>query len=441
MDHWIDEIALDADDAAYLRRGAELVAAGAKPLDQVAQMQMRAYCIARDKWESKHKENEEMNEHELTVYERIADPLAAVKALGSAIARSRIFGCESEAQGEVLAWECMARRVPPLSLKESYHLINTSAGTALTMRSDAMLRGFILSGGRHRIIRRDAEAAEVELTINGQTHKFECTYAEAKNAGYTEGKKGEKDNWSSPRQRMQMLWARVISDGVRAMAPQVCAGRYTPEDFGVTLPHQEPAGTEADGSQARTDTVVETIAVVTSEPAPSVAEESARKEPTGKEPARTDPDEAAPALVPDAVRKQIEGLYEELQVPLETREAALKKRGVNSLRSLTAGQAAEILAKLEVAKAKRSPPVQEMQVAGPATAEQVAQIKSLCGEIKETHPELLSKLAARMKAAGLKFAGLTFEQARALIEQLKLRNLESFFSQSLGVAAEPDLPF
>ncbi len=78
MADWIDEVALDADDAAYLRRGAELVAAGAKPLDQVAQMQMRAYCIARDKWESKHKENEEMNEHELTVYERIADPLAAV---------------------------------------------------------------------------------------------------------------------------------------------------------------------------------------------------------------------------------------------------------------------------------------------------------------------------------------------------------------------------
>jgi len=440
MADWIDEVTLDVEDTAYLRRGAELVAAGAKPLDQADQMKMRAYHKAREKYESKHKENEEMNE--LTVYERIADPLTAVKALGSAIARSRIFGCESEAQGEILAWECLARRVPPLALKESYHLINTGAGTSLTMRADAMLAGFNRLGGRHRIVRRDGDAAEIELSINGQTHQFECTFKDAKAAGYTDGKKGEKDNWSSPRQRMQMLWARVVSDGVRAMAPQVCAGRYTPEDFGVPLPDQEPAGTDADGSQAGTDMVVETTAVVTSEPVPpAAAKDAAGTEPAGTEPARTDPDEAAPALVTDAVRKQIEGLYEELAVPLETREAALKKRGVNSLRSLTPGQAAEILAKLEAAKAKQPPPVQEMQVAGPATAEQVAQIKELCGAIKESHPELLGKLAAKMKAAGLKFAGLTFMEARALIEQLKLRNLESFFVQSLGVAAEPDLPF
>ena len=39
-----------------------------------------------------------------------------------------------------------------------------------------------------------------------------------------------KDNWATPRSRMQMLWARVVSDGVRTMAPEICSGIYTPEE-------------------------------------------------------------------------------------------------------------------------------------------------------------------------------------------------------------------
>lgn len=364
--------------------------------------------------------------NDLTVYERIADPLAAVKSLGAAIARSRIFGCESEAQGEVLAWECLARRVPPLALKESYHLINTGAGTSLTMRADAMLAGFVRAGGRHKIIRRDGEAAEVELTINGQTQRFACTLADAKEAGYTEGRKGERDNWSSPRQRMQMLWARVVSDGVRAMAPQVCAGRYVPEDLGVT---------EEDGSDARTDTEIETSAVVASELAPPVAaEETARTEPTGTEPARTEPSESAPALVTKIARKRIESLYEELGISPEVQEAALKKRGVNSLRSLTAEQAGEILGKLEAAKQKRDLPaeVRQVEVAAPATAEQICEIKQdLLPALAQSNPDLYAKVVAKVKAFG-KLADLTFEQARSLVEQLKLRKLDAFFAESLA---------
>ena len=220
------------------------------------------------------------------------------------------------------------------------------------------------------------------------------------------------------------------------MAPQVCAGRYTPEDFGVRESDQDAdVGTDVDGSHARTDMVVETTAVVTSEPVPPAAAGAAGTEPAGTEPARTEPSEAAPALVTDAQRKRIEQLYELLAVPHETREAALKKRGVNSLRSLTASQAAEIVAKLEAARQKLDldAEVRSRQLTGPATAEQVAEIKqTLLPQLSQTHPDLYRRLVAKMKADGRKFADLTFEQAHSLIEQIKLRNLEAFFSQSLA---------
>jgi hypothetical protein len=42
-----------------------------------------------------------------------------------------------------------------------------------------------------------------------------------------------------------------------------------------------------------------------------------------------------------------------------------------------------------------------------------------------------------MKAAGLKFADLSFEDARSLIEQIKMKNLEAFFAASLVKHTEP----
>lgn len=396
--------------------------------------------------------------NDLTVYERIADPLAAVKSLGLAIARSRIFGCESEAQGEVLAWECLARKVPPLALKESYHLINTAGGTSLTMRADAMLAGFNRIGGRHRIIQRDGERAEIELTYGGQTVLFHCTYEEAQKAGLTEGKKGEKDNWSSPRQRMQMLWARVVSDGVRAMAPQVCAGRYTPEDFGVvdqdeatdaTAGTQEGAvaGTATDGGRVvDAEFVVQPVATaVAKEQVHSATGEAVATDRTGTEPARTEPSKSQPTgtTAPTttectaAQRGAVQVLFDELGLTTEQRATVLQKRGVNSIRSLSPEQAAILIENLQKKAnqvgSKPKPAEMSQPVTGPASAEQVAEIKgTLLPELAQVDKPLYDRLVAKMKADGRKFANMNFEQARSLIEQIKLRNLDGFFAQSLA---------
>jgi len=369
--------------------------------------------------------------NELSVYERITDPIRAIETLGDVIAKSRIFGCESLEQGKVLAWECLARRTPPLQLKETYHLINTSQGTALTMRADAMLAGFLSLGGRHRIIQRDGERAAVEMSYAGQTATFQCTYADAKEAGFTDGKKGEKENWSSPRQRMQMLWARAVSDGVRAMAPQVCAGKYTPEDFGRNL--------DADHDPQVVDgQVVETST-------PPAAVETLRKEPAGTDPAGMEPSQAASNSTAVGSQEctanqqvQIETYFDSLRLTVEQRDAVLRKRGVGVIRSLTVNQADELLTALErkaaemlAGESKQPEDANQTPVSGPCSQAQIDEFKkALLPALAQSHPDLYAKLTAKIRSFG-KLADLTFEQARSLIQQVKAKNLEAFFAASL----------
>jgi hypothetical protein len=40
-----------------------------------------------------------------------------------------------------------------------------------------------------------------------------------------------KDNYATPRARMQMLWARTVSDGVRSICPGATRRRYTPTEI------------------------------------------------------------------------------------------------------------------------------------------------------------------------------------------------------------------
>lgn len=372
--------------------------------------------------------------NDLAMYERITDPVAAIKALGSVIAKSRIFGCESEAQGEVMAWECLARGIPPLKLKETYHLINTGGGSSLAMRADAMLAGFLQIGGHHRILRRDGDAAEVELTIGGETQTFRCTFEDCEQAGITEGKSGTKDNWSSPRQRMQMLWARVVSDGVRAMAPQVCAGKYTPEDFGRALPSPDDPGIGGD---------VQTITVTPENHGAVVSTETAGP----PSPAASSPEplpESTP-ITPEQ-KTRIRDLVAELDASAAL-ERALAKRGVNSINSLKFSDAADILAKLWDKACQRradatagastlAADTRQAENAGPCTAAQVELAKTLVAELEQLQPGISKKIKAKLVAAGLsKISDMTLGDCERFLGQLGRRNIEEFFAASLAKPA------
>ena len=314
----------------------------------------------------------------VSVYARIQDPLKFVQEFGLSLAKSQMFGCSNPEQGHVMAMACLCEGISPVEVSKKYHIIQGR----LSMRSDAMLAKFRELGGKHRVIERTSEAAEIELTIDGQTQRFRFTFEEAKQEKFPFGKDGKtlKDNWATPRGQMQMLWARVASDGVRCMAPEVNAGTYTPEevkDFSDDRgggkggnaagsvatgplpvgPQQFPTSINTSGQPEGEAEVIDAEFRVVPDaavPLESVAQASAAASPpAGKDDRNfTEPSGHAEVMAGEGFctasqSAAIRNLYVELVVPYEVQERILRSRNVQSLRNLTAQQADEIIAKLE----------------------------------------------------------------------------------------------
>jgi hypothetical protein len=164
----------------------------------------------------------------IQLYDKIQDPIAGIEKLGNFFAKSGMFGCEKVEQGAILAMACWAERKSPLEITKKYHLLDGR----LSMKAEAMLAEFKVRGGKHEIVTRTPDCASIKLTIDGQTHTFALTWEEAQKEPFPYGKENKlKKNWATPRARMQTMWARVVSDGVRAMAPEIVTGTYTPEEI------------------------------------------------------------------------------------------------------------------------------------------------------------------------------------------------------------------
>ena len=182
--------------------------------------------------------------NDVMIYSQIADPVSAIETIGKARTLSRIFGCQNEAQGQVLALECLAKKLPPLALAEQYHLIDGK----LSMKADAMLAGFEDAEGQYEIKEYSPDACEILFQRGKNQLTVRITWEMAQQEKWPFGKGKElKTNWSTPIGRQDMLWARVVSRGVRRLAPGVVCGRYTPEeigDFGDDKPTAKPAKAE-----------------------------------------------------------------------------------------------------------------------------------------------------------------------------------------------------
>lgn len=217
-----------------------------------------------------------MTGNQLSLLSQISDPLVFIGKLGTSFAISGMFGCKTEQQGHVLAMHCVMEGQSPLTIMQTYHFIEGK----LSMRADAMLGRFNAAGGKHKIISRTSELAEVELTKGEQTERFSLSWSDAQKEPFTKGKDGGvKDNYATPLKRKQMLWARVVSDGVRAMDPAIVCGAYTPEELedepalppGVVDGEVVPASAPAPAATQSTEPAKKTRKTTTKEPAESVA--------------------------------------------------------------------------------------------------------------------------------------------------------------------------
>lgn len=196
----------------------------------------------------------------LAFYKKIADPMDAVNKLGKVFSTSGMFGCANDDQGRVLAMICLTEGKTPSQILKRHHII----GGKLSDKADAMLAAFRMSGGRHLIKQYTPEVVEIEFSTPDQKFTAKFTLAEALEEDYIYTKEAVagkvakrnadgslnrwalKDNWSTPRRRAQMMWARVISDTVRHLMPEVNFGEYTADELGGTEDFTEDVYVDAE---------------------------------------------------------------------------------------------------------------------------------------------------------------------------------------------------
>ena len=155
-------------------------------------------------------------------YSQACTTLDSVKQLGDWIAHSGMFGATKPEQGYVLALECIASRMTPLSWKKSNHLI----GGNITMKSESMLAGLMDAGWDIDWIQFDAVAAIADFSKGVKKVRVSFTSEDAKLAGLLPAKAGS--GWA--KFPAEMLRARVISKATRMLDPRITQGRYSPEE-------------------------------------------------------------------------------------------------------------------------------------------------------------------------------------------------------------------
>jgi hypothetical protein len=282
-------------------------------------------------------------ENALAIYQKVDDPLAFCERLAKPFAA--LVGCSLD-QGPAIALTCLCEGITPLEFQRRYHVIQGKPA----MRADAMLAEFRSRGGRHVVVERSPERAAIELIDkHGQKIAAEYTWTEAEQSRWpwrdaSDHKKGLKDNWSTPTDRRNMLWARLVSDSIRAIAPEIVAGIYTPEeviDAAVVesngqAAQQHPQQSGRSGMDVICEAAAAAAETTTEQPTETVID-------VQPEPAR----ESTTLLATTSQVAKILELYGTLGISKEIQEATLAKRKAGSLRSLERSDAQQIIDKLE----------------------------------------------------------------------------------------------
>lgn len=154
---------------------------------------------------------------EITLYEKMQNPLEAVDRLGDVMASSGMFGCDNKNAGKVLAMICMVERKSPVELMRTYDII----GGKLRKKALASYAEFRQKGGKVEWLKLgdDGKEARAKLTFEGQTIELSFTMEQAIKGGAIM-KPGS--NWQKT--PGNMLRARLLSNGIAILCPEIFAG-------------------------------------------------------------------------------------------------------------------------------------------------------------------------------------------------------------------------
>ena len=172
---------------------------------------------------------------------------------GQTISQTKMFGDINPAEGSAIIMMCYQEGWTLYEFATTFDWMHGRA----SKKTDAMIADFELRGGKREIIERSSERAAVKLSYNGKNYESALTWEECKKepfvyAGRQEtilaalkagdtSRLGIKDKYATPRSRMQMLWARVHSDGIRVVCPESVKGNYTPEEVGDFAEDPQPS--------------------------------------------------------------------------------------------------------------------------------------------------------------------------------------------------------
>ncbi len=147
-------------------------------------------------------------------------PLDQVETMANAVAQSGLFGFKNAAQAFALMCVAQADGIPPIKAVQQYHIIDGKPA----LKSEAMLARFQAAGGKIRWTERTEQRVSLWLS-HPQAGELEVTWdmERARAAGLA-----GKNQWKA--YPMQMMSARCISEGVRALCPACLGGFYTPEE-------------------------------------------------------------------------------------------------------------------------------------------------------------------------------------------------------------------
>jgi hypothetical protein len=165
---------------------------------------------------------------------------AEIAEAGALIAASKMFGNINPAAGFMIVVTCRQEQISLMEFRRRYYIIDG----APSMRADYMLAELARRGGKYTVIKRDETGSEIEIEKDGKKQSFSITWesAQLEPFVFADGGKTFKKNYRTPRARMQTMWCRVVSDGVRVMDPGVNSGLYTPEEVADFDDAPRPAG-------------------------------------------------------------------------------------------------------------------------------------------------------------------------------------------------------
>ena len=163
-----------------------------------------------------------------------------LQTLGTVLAQSNLFGKRNPAEGLAIVAMCQQKRISWLDFMQNFHMIQG----VVAKKTDAIIADFHRAGGTHRLLARTADKAEAYFKMGDCDYTSTITWQDCLAEPFVYvGKEGDvlamlqrgqppplKAKYSTPRARMQMLWARCVSDGVRVVAPECVQGIYTPEE-------------------------------------------------------------------------------------------------------------------------------------------------------------------------------------------------------------------